>query len=112
MWFEYKPYATSYIETTSHKTAVRPPTTLSQKTSKLNEQDMQDAAGEVKDEIIRDVLLWTPSYDEQVLDNQLELIYNNTVRTQVVAGKPCRKRWTIKSNGERGSRKIRASDMR
>ena len=35
-----------------------------------------------KDEIISDVLQWTPLVDEQVLDDQLEPIYNSSVWTQ------------------------------
>ena len=34
----------------------------SQKLSKLDEPDMQDTAGEAGDELISDVLLWTPTY--------------------------------------------------
>ena len=44
--------------------------------------------------------------DEQKLDNQLESIYNNSVLIQDVAWKTCRKRWTIETSGERGSRKF------
>ena len=35
---------------------------LSRKLFKLDEPDMQDTAGEAGDELIRDVLLWTPTY--------------------------------------------------
>ena len=34
----------------------------SQKLSELDEPDMQDTAGEERDELIRDVILWTPSH--------------------------------------------------
>ena len=43
--------------------------------------------------------------DEQVLDDQLELIYNSSVRTQDVAWKTRRKLRTIETNGKRGSGK-------
>ena len=41
----------------------------------------------------------------QVLDNQLELIYNSYVWTEDVVKKTCRKRWMIETNGERESGK-------
>ena len=41
--------------------------------------------------------------DEQRQDDQLEPIYNNSVPIHYVALKTCRKRWTIKTGGERGS---------
>ena len=47
----------------------------------------------------------TFSYGELVLEDQLDLIYNSSVRTQVVVKKTCQKRWMIESNGERKFRK-------
>ena len=43
--------------------------------------------------------------DVQVLDDQLELIYNSFERTQDVVKKTCRKRWIIGANGQRESGK-------
>ena len=57
-----------------------------------------------KDELISDVLLWTPTYIAvQKQDDQLELTYSNYVRTQDVTMKTCRRRWTIGRSGGRGS---------
>ena len=56
-----------------------------------------------KDELISDVLLWTPHMDVQEWDDQHELTYSNYVRTQDVTLKTCRRRWMIGRNGERGS---------
>ena len=56
-----------------------------------------------KDELVSDVLLWTPTYAVQKQDNQLELTYSNYVRTQDVILKTCRRRWMIGRSGERGS---------
>ena len=39
--------------------------------------------------------------DEQVLDDQIELIYNNSVRTQDVVEKTCWEKWMIETNDER-----------
>ena len=52
------------------------------------------------DELLNDVLS-----DEQVLDDQLELIYNSSVQTQDVGKKNGRKCWTIETNSERELRK-------
>ena len=56
-----------------------------------------------KDELISDVLLWTPHMAVQKQDDQLELTYSNYVRTQDVTLKTCRRRWMIGRSGERGS---------
>ena len=56
-----------------------------------------------KDELISDVLLWTPHMDVQKQDDQHELTYSNYVRTQDVTLKTCRRRWMIGRSGERGS---------
>ena len=54
-----------------------------------------------KDELISDVLLWTPAKQNQ--DDQLEHEYSSYVRIRDVALKTCQKRWMIGRNGERGS---------
>ena len=59
---------------------------------------MQDTAGEAGDELISDVLLWTPSHGDQ-----LEPTYSRSVRIQDVALRTYQKRWTIGRSGERGS---------
>ena len=41
-----------------------------------------------------------PSTDEQVLDDQLELIYSSSVWTQDLAWKTYQKRWMIEMSGE------------
>ena len=56
-----------------------------------------------KDELISDVFLWTPNMDEQRLDDQIEPIYNSFVPIQDVAWKTSQERWTIETDGERGS---------
>ena len=57
-----------------------------------------------KDELISDVLLWTPAYGHvQKQDDQLEHTYSNYVKTQDVNLKTCRRRWMIGRCGERGS---------
>ena len=58
-----------------------------------------------KDDIISDVLLWTPTYgkEKKKQDNQLELTYSSYVRTQDVTLKTCQRRWMIGKSGERGS---------
>ena len=43
--------------------------------------------------------------DEQRLDNQLEPIYSCSVLIQDLAWKTCWERWTIGTNGKRGSRR-------
>ena len=52
------------------------------------------------DEIIIDVLLWTPSQQRQ--DDQLEPTYSSSVLIQDVALKTCWKQWTIGRGGKRG----------
>ena len=54
-----------------------------------------------KDELISDVLLWTPTYAKQKQDDQLELTYSSSVRTQDVTLK---RRWNNRRSGEWGSR--------
>ena len=56
-----------------------------------------------RDELISDVLLWTPHMAKQNQDNQLEHTYSNYVRIRDVALKTCQRRWMIGRSGERGS---------
>ena len=53
-----------------------------------------------RDELISDVLLWTPG---QKQDDQLEHTHSSYMRIQVVALRTCQRRWTIRRSGERGS---------
>ena len=43
--------------------------------------------------------------DEQRQDNQLEPVYNSSVPIQDIALKTSRERWTIGTDGERGSKR-------
>ena len=54
-----------------------------------------------KDELISDVLLWTPTYGQKKQDDQLEHPYSSYVRIRDVALKTCQRRWTIGRSGER-----------
>ena len=56
-----------------------------------------------KDELISDVLLWTPHMAKQKQDDQLEHTYSSYVRIRDVALKTCQKQWMIVRSGERGS---------
>ena len=56
-----------------------------------------------RDELISDVLQWTPHMAEQKQDDQLDHTYSSYVRIQDVALKTCRRRWAIGRSGERGS---------
>ena len=56
-----------------------------------------------RDELISDVLLWTPTYGRQKQDNQLEPTFSSYVRIRDVALKTRQRRWTILKSGERGS---------
>ena len=56
-----------------------------------------------KDELISDVLLWTPHMAKQKQDDQLEHTYSSYVRIRDVALKTCQRRWMIGRSGERGS---------
>ena len=56
-----------------------------------------------KDELISDVLLWTPHMAKQKQDDLLEHTYSSYVRIRDVALKTCLRRWTIGRSGERGS---------
>ena len=56
-----------------------------------------------RDEVISDVLLWTPSHGQAKAGDQLTPTYSSSVRIRGVALRTCRKRWTIGRGGERGS---------
>ena len=56
-----------------------------------------------KDEIVSDVLLWTPHMANQKQDGQLEHTYSSYVMIRDVTLKTCRGRWMIGRRGERGS---------
>ena len=56
-----------------------------------------------RDELISDVLLWTPTYDRAKQDDQLEHTFSSYVRIRDVALKTYQRRWTIGRSGERGS---------
>ena len=57
----------------------------------------------IRDELIRDVLLWTPHMVVQKQDDQHEHTFSNYVRIRDVVQKTCQRRWTIGKSGERGS---------
>ena len=56
-----------------------------------------------RDELIRDVPLWTPHMARQKQDDQLEHTYSSYVKIRDVALKTCQRRWTIGRSDERGS---------
>ena len=56
-----------------------------------------------KDELISDVLLWTPAYGRAKQDNQLEPTSSSYGRIRDVALKTCQRRWMIGRSGESGS---------
>ena len=57
-----------------------------------------------RDELINDVLLWTPLHmNEQRQDYQQEPTYNSSVPIRDVSLRTCRKQWTIGRSGGRGS---------
>ena len=58
-----------------------------------------------KDELISEVLLWTPSHGWVKLNDQLEPIYNSSVPIQDVAWRTSQEWWMIKMSGKRGSGK-------
>ena len=53
-----------------------------------------------KDELVSDVLQWTPHMAKQKQDDQLEPTYSSYVKTQDVTLKTCRRRWMIGRSGE------------
>ena len=55
-----------------------------------------------REELISDVLLWTPNNGRAKQDDQLEHTFSSYVRIRDVALKTCLRRWTIGRSGERG----------
>ena len=70
------------------------------KPSKSDEQDLLDTAGEVRINSSATYSSASLHTDEQLLGDQLELMYSSSVRRQDVALKTSRKRWTIETSGE------------
>ena len=56
-----------------------------------------------RDELISDVLLWTPHMAKQKQDDQHEHTFRNCVRIRDVVQMTCQRWWTIGRSGERGS---------
>ena len=56
-----------------------------------------------RDELISDVLLWTPTHGRSKADDQHEHTFSNYVRIRDVVLKTCLGRWTMGKSGERGS---------
>ena len=56
-----------------------------------------------RNELISDVLLWTPLHGQQKQDNQPEPTYNSSLPIRDVNPKTCRKQWTIGRGSKRGS---------
>ena len=56
-----------------------------------------------RDELISDVLLWSPHMAEQKQDDQHEHTFSNYVRIQDIVQKACQRRLTIGKSVERGS---------
>ena len=77
-----------------------PPTT---KTIKVRWTKHAGHCWRSRDELISDVLLWTPYMAEKKQGDQLEPTYGSSVRIQDVALRTCQKRWKIGRLGERES---------
>ena len=95
---QYKTNPGSNIPQNSNSTATNHP---SRRPSKLDEQDIQYTAGGARKNSKATFSNGPLHTDAQVKDNQLELIYNSSVRTQDVAWKTCQKRWIIDTDGKR-----------
>ena len=54
-----------------------------------------------KDELVGDVLLWTPTYCQAKIGRPARPTYSSYVKTQDVTLKTCRRRWMIGRSGER-----------
>ena len=67
------------------------------KTIKVRRTRHAGHCGSSRDELIRDVLLWTPTYDQQ------EHTYSSYGKIRDIALKTCQRRWTIGKSGERRS---------
>ena len=57
----------------------------------------------IRDELISDILLWTPTYGREKQGDPLEHTYRSYVIIRDVALKTCQRQWTIGRSGERGS---------
>ena len=73
------------------------------KLSKLDEPDMQDTAGEAGNELISDVLLWTPTYGRAKAGRAARPYIQQLCEDTEVALKTHQRRWMIGRSGERGS---------
>ena len=56
-----------------------------------------------RDELISDVLLWTPTHGRAKAGQPARTYFSNYVRIRDVVQKTCLRRWTIGKSGERGS---------
>ena len=57
-----------------------------------------------RDELINDVLIWTPTYGRATQDDRLEHTFSSYVSIRDVALKTCQRRCSIGRSGERASR--------
>ena len=73
------------------------------KTIKVRRSKHAEHCWRSKDELINNILLWTPSHGRAKQDDQLEPIYNSSVPIQDVACKNSQERWTTDMGDERGS---------
>ena len=91
-------YWTSPWDSTPQSSSCTATNHLSRKLSKLNEPDMRNTAGEVG------MYSCGPLHmEEQRQDDQFEPTYSCIEPIRHVALKTCRKQWTIRRGGERGS---------
>ena len=90
---------------TPHKTpTVRPPASYHENYSSLDEPDTQDTAEEAGDELIRDVLLWTPTRGRAKAGRPARTYIQQLCEdTGCCPWRTCLGRWTIGGSGERGS---------
>ena len=100
-WQQFRKDATSYIKYIPQNSSCTATNLLSRRASKLDEEDMQGTAGGARTNSLATFSYGHLHTDEKVLDNQLDIIFNCSVRTQDVAWKTYRKRWTIEMDGER-----------
>ena len=84
---------------TKHQLYGHPPPTT--KTIQVRRTRRAGHCWRSKDELMSDVLLWTPTYGQKH-DDQLEHTYSSSVRIRDVVLKTRRRRWTIGRSGERG----------
>ena len=77
-----------------------PPVT---KTIKIRRSRHSGHCWRSRDELLSDVILWTPSRGRAKQDVQLEQIYSSSVPILDVARKTSQNQWTIRRGGKRGS---------